>query len=322
MKLNLSNFLQRRTHIHICRTIGWQYALSYIQILGRLYFFSHRGERRTIRNAIRSVFSHMKNRFEMNGIARGVFKGIFSHYYEKLFNVYATVETADTFYRTHIDNEGLDVIRKGLSKGRGVLLITGHYGGVEFIPGYLSVHSIPVSIVVRFSTDHLKEITLKKADTFNTKIIDADKTPNIMKAICDDLKNNRVVVTQCDEIDEWRPAYNNPISFLGVHTFLDRTMNVLIKRARAETIFGLMHRNTDHRYRFIAANGKKIASDLDHRGRLSLGAAALKFLEQYIMKYPAEWYQWKKHPEIPTLSEPVTEMEGVVSAPVLGPSVG
>jgi len=322
MKFSLSNFLQQRVNIDICRTIGWRYALSYVQFLGRLYFFSHRRERKVIKDAVRAVYSENKNRFEMHRITHSVFKGIFSHYYEKLFNVYATVETADTFYRTHIEDDGLDVIRKGLSKGRGVLLITGHYGGVEFIPGYLSVHDIPVSIVVKFSTDHLKEITLKKADTFSTKIIDAGKTPNIMKAICDDLKDNRVVVTQCDEIDEWRPSYGNPISFLGVHTFLDRTMNVLIKRARAETILGLMHRKTDHRYSFIAAPGDDIATDIDPNGRLSMGAAALKFLEQYIIKYPSEWYQWKKYPVMPALAEPAGVPEGAASLPVLDPSAG
>ncbi len=320
MKFSLSNFLQRRANIHICKSIGWRYALTYIRVLGRLYFSSHRRERKTIKDAVRAVYSDSKNRFEMNHITSSVFKGIISHYYEKLFNVYATVETADTFYRTHIEDDGLSAIRKGLSKGRGVLLITGHYGGVEFIPGYLSVNDIPVSIVVKFSTDHLKDITLKKADTFSTKIIDAGKTPNIMKAICDDLKDNRVVVTQCDEIDEWRPSYGNPISFLGVRTFLDRTMNVLIKRARAETIFGLMHRKADHRYSFIAASGDEVAFDIDPDGRISMGAAALKFLERYIIEYPREWYQWKKHAAMPTLAEPVIEPEGAVSVPVLGPS--
>jgi hypothetical protein len=34
----------------------------------------------------------------------------------------------------------------------------------------------------------------KKEKTFSVKIIDANNTPNIMKAICQDLRNNRIVM--------------------------------------------------------------------------------------------------------------------------------
>jgi len=318
MTISLSRFLQGRTNISLCRNLGWQYALSYIRFLGRLYFFFSKSEGRKIKNAVRTVFAGMKTRSELRAVARRVFQGIFSHYYEKVFNVYASVTTADTFYRTHIEDQGLDAIRKGLLIGRGVLLITGHYGGVEFIPGYLSVNNIPVSIVVKFSTDQLREITLQKGERFSTKIIDAEKTPNIMTAICSDLEKNRVVVTQCDEIDEWRPSFKDKISFLGVPTFLDRTMNILIKRGRAETVFGLMHRNDDHRYRFIAVSGKETAGCTQEGGKVSQGAAAIKFLEGYILTYPQEWYQWKKYTAIPTPAPPERLPEHPVPVPLLG----
>lgn len=318
MNISLSRFLQRRTNIYLYQNLGWQYALSYIRFLGRLYFFFNKSEGRKIKNAVRTVFAGMKNRSELRAVACRVFQGVFSHYYEKVFNVYASVTTADTFYRTHIKDQGLKAIRTGLSKGRGVLLVTGHYGGVEFIPGYLSVNDIPVSIVVNFSTDQLREITLEKCKTFSTKIIDAQKTPNIMSEICSDLKKNRVVVTQCDEIDEWRPSPKDKISFLGIPTFLDRTINILIKRGRAETVFGLMHRDDDHRYRFIAVPGKEAAERMQDEGKISLGAAALKFLERYILEYPQEWYQWKQYSTIPTPALPNYLPEHPVPVPLLG----
>ncbi len=34
----------------------------------------------------------------------------------------------------------------------------------------------------------------KKEKTFSVKIIDANNTPNIMKAICQDLRDNRIVM--------------------------------------------------------------------------------------------------------------------------------
>jgi KDO2-lipid IV(A) lauroyltransferase len=140
MAMSLSRFLQRKSNIFLYHNMGWQYALSYIRFLGKLYYQCNPREGRMIKKALRSVYGGIQTRSELKSTMRGVFQGIFSHYYEKVFNVHATTTTADRFYRTHIADRGLDVIRKGLSRGRGVLLITGHYGGVEFIPGYLSVN--------------------------------------------------------------------------------------------------------------------------------------------------------------------------------------
>ena len=49
-------------------------------------------------------------------------------------------------------------------------------------------------------------MSIQKSRQFGTKIIDADQTPNVMKAVLYNLRNNRIVVTPCDEIDEWRPS--------------------------------------------------------------------------------------------------------------------
>jgi len=199
-----------------------------------------------------------------------------------------------------VENGSKNVIEKALSEGNGVLLITGHFGGVEFLPGYLGAHNYPVSIVVRFKSNHLRDISIQKGAQFNSKIIDADKTPNLMKAIFKSLRENRVVITQCDEIDEWKPNNQEAISFLGKRTNFDRTINILAKRGSAEVIFGVMHRDDKNHYQFIAHSSEEARDSLGYTTTVSVGELALKYLEQYIYKYPEEWYLWKKYPEIKT----------------------
>ena len=322
MRFSLSRFLQQGFNVYIYNKLGWRITLSYIQFLGKLYFFFNRTENRQIKDAVKAVISDEKNRPEINAVTRSVFRGIFSHYYEKLFNVYTTTQTSQIFFDTHVTDEGLAIIQKCRARKRGVLLITGHYGGVEFIPGYLAAHGIPVSIIVKFATHRLREVSARKIGNFPIKTIDADRTRNIVKAVCNDLKDNRVVITQCDEIDEWRPSRVDRISFLGVATFLDKTMNVLIKRAGAETVFGLMHRETNHHYRFMAERGDDVCERLRNNGSMSLGEAAVKYLERYITEYPHEWYQWKKYPAIPALNTPDPLPQQTASVPMLRPSLG
>jgi len=246
MNFNLSSFLQWRSNIIMCRTIGWNFTYHYISILGKIYFFFNRKEKWRIKKAVKTVFTGRKSSSELNSITKDIYLGILSHYYEKFVNVYSTPETLRNFFEIHVGNEGLNTITQELSRGKGILLITGHYGGIEFIPTFLSSFNYPVSIVAKFKTKKLRDMTMQQAENFSINIIDADQTPNIIKAVCDNLKENRIVITMCDEIDKWRPCRHNKIYFLGQQIHLDKTINILLKRYGAPVVFGVMHRDCRH----------------------------------------------------------------------------
>jgi lauroyl/myristoyl acyltransferase len=320
MKLNLSTFLQWRFNIYLYNKLGWRICFYYIIFLGNLYFFFKKNEKDKIRESLRAVFSQHKTINEIRSITQNVFKGIIFHYYEKLFNAYSPVDTLKSFFQTHVVSQNKDVIEKALEKGKGVLLITGHLGGVEFLPTYLGSNKYPVSIVVRFKSNHLRQMSLLKAPKYSARIIDVDHTPNVMKAICESLKNNRIVIMQCDEIDEWKPSRHETISFLGKSTYLDRTMNVLAKRGDAPVVFGMMHRNQNHDYEFFAASREDIVKRFPCAATRSIGELALKFFEQYIYAYPEEWYEWKKYTEIQSLPSSAEVAVETPSAAMLIPA--
>ncbi|MDI6687118.1 MAG: hypothetical protein QME06_02735, partial [Desulfobacterales bacterium] len=229
---------------------------------------------------------------------RGIFRGILSHYYEKFFNAYSSPATLRAFVKTRIENTGMAAIKKGLSRGKGVLLITGHVGGLELIPAFLGNNNCPVTIVARFSSTSVRKACVQQAGNFLTKVIDADHSPNVIKAIFDNLRENRVVITQCDEIDEWRPSRKNKISFLTKKINLDRTINIISQRGDASVVFGFMHRNDNHRYEFISASMEETKKRFEQLTDASVGEIVLKYLEQYIYSYPEGWYQWKQYPAI------------------------
>lgn len=322
MKLKLSSFLQKKTNVFIYKTLGWKITLFYITLLGKLYFLLNRKEKKKIKNSVENVLSDKKSRAEIKPVVQNVFKGILFHYYEKIFNAYSSAETLTAFFNTHMENGSKSVIEKALSKGKGVLLVTGHFGGVEFLPGYLGANNYPVSIVVRFSSSQLRDISIEKGAQFNSKIIDADKTTNVIKEVFKNLKENRIVITQCDEIDEWRPDDQETISFLGKRTNLDRTINVLAKRGSAEVVFGVMNRDEKNHYQFTASSSEQVRERLRCEPTVSAGELALKYMEEYIYKNPENWYLWKKYPEINAILPDVKEADAPMATPMLTPALG
>jgi len=134
----------------------------------------------------------------------------------------------------------------------------------------------------------------------------------VLKTAVKELKSNRILVTECDEMEEWRPSPDRFISFLGRSTGLDRTINVLHRRTGAEAVFAVIHRHSLNKYSFIAhpLNGQRAPETSKARYRC-VGSEVLKTLEWYILRFPEQWYQWKNYFSI---GERISESEMPVTA--------
>ena len=322
MKRGLSKFLQLKINIYICLVLGWWFAGFYVMMLGRFYFLINAREREKIIQSIENVFEAHQNRDEIYKISQNVFDGIIAHYYEKIYNAYSSFETLNSFFRRNIEDRGISAIREGLAKRKGVLLVTGHFGGVEFMPSFLAARDLPVAIVVRFSSAHLRRTSIRRAEQFRIKLIDVDNTPNILRAIFAHLKENHVVITQCDEIDEWKPSRQSATIFLGKCIRRDRTIDIMGRRGGAAIVFALMQRTKPGEYRFMAKSLQEMVQAFQTSTRFSIGELVLKVLEQYIYKHPEEWYQWKKYLDVEALPSDRIRADRPFTLPLLEPSFG
>ena len=177
-------------------------------------------------------------------------------------------------------------------------MVTGHYGAIEYIPKLLTVNNFDTSVIAKFKTEQLKQKAFSQAEKHNVRLIDASDAGNVLKTAINQLKENRVLLTQCDEIEVWRPLQKKNISFLGRITGLDRTINIIQKRTGAEVVFGVIHRYNLNRYRLILYSYEDMLNMLGENESYSVGETVLKVLEQFICRYPEQWYQWKKYKDI------------------------
>ncbi|MGD2125928.1 MAG: hypothetical protein PVG99_07595, partial [Desulfobacteraceae bacterium] len=231
--MKLSAFLQMKPNLFIYRTLGWKIALYYIMVLGKLYFFLKQEEKRRIEGSLETVFAHWKEKSNLDVLKKDVFRGIFAHYYEKLFNAYEDIHGIKRFMEECIAPHGLDKVDGALKEGRGVLFVTGHYGGIEYIPIYLAARGYPISVLAKFATEQLKETLCEKTKDLGLKIIDAGQNPCVLGDIMRELRANRVVFVECDEIEGWKPSEKEKTLFLGKMIGVDRTLNVILKRTGA-----------------------------------------------------------------------------------------
>lgn len=296
MGRSLSSFLQWQPNISLIQKIGWPMAFRYVSILGSVYYFFRAKEKRKIIDSIQSAFAETKDSREIRTLIRDVFRGILHHYCEKLFNAYESVPNLKAFFDERIEAPSLYKIDDALRQKKGILFVTGHFGGIEYIPIFLSLRGYPISVIIKCATDQLKDRLHARANELGIRVIDADEE-NILGAVIRDLKANRVVFIECDEIEEWKPSKTEKIFFLGKRIGVDKTINLLQRRSGAQVVFGILHRVSLEKYSFII----KSYMDILEKGPgpvSSIGAGLLKVFEQYVWQHPDRWYQWKNFSEV------------------------
>jgi KDO2-lipid IV(A) lauroyltransferase len=300
MGKNLSSFLQWQPNVSLIQKMGWPMAFRYVSFLGSLYYFVRAKEKRKIVEAIQEAFAETKGSHEIRTITRGVFRGILHHYCEKLFNAYESVPNLKVFFDKSIEAPCLYKIDDALKQEKGILFVTGHFGGIEYIPIFLSLRGYPISVIIKCATDRLKDRLHARARDLGIRVIDADQE-NVLGAVIRDLRENRVVFIECDEIEEWKPSRTEKIFFLGKRMGVDKTINLLQRRSGAQIVFGLLHRVSLEKYSFIIRSYRDILEKAPVSVS-SIGAGLLKVFEQHVWQHPDRWYQWKKFSEAAVLS--------------------
>jgi len=320
LRADLSCFLQWRFNILLYLTFGRKIAKIYVFLLGKLYFYFNKKEKYRIKEAVLQVIGCRNQETDIRELMKKIFDGILSHYYEKLFIAFEEPKKASKFLSQNIISEDLKILHKKLLKGSGVIMVTGHYGAIEYIPTLLAINNFPTSMIAKFKTKQLKKKLYSQAKKYNIRLIDAENAGNVVKSAMKELRENRILVTQCDEIEEWRPSSKKRMSFLGRVTFVDRTINIIQKRAGAEIVFGIIHRYSLSKYELIIYAYEDMLQLLDRSSTSSVGETVLKFLEGYIYANPEQWYQWKKYLEIKTLTAHGNGIEEPASPLILQPA--
>ncbi|MFP3868660.1 MAG: lysophospholipid acyltransferase family protein [Desulfobacteraceae bacterium] len=286
---NLSKFCQMKINCWLFRFLPFAISRGYLACLGKVYYFFNQSEKRLIKKTITKVYGRKAGPKEFHKMFKQALQGIFDHYHEKLVVAYSRLKGLKRLLKARVRTAGEEILQEAVLAGKGVLLVTGHFGAVELLPGLLGVRGYPVSMICRFKTGHLRDSLVQRAQTANVELIDADGK-NILLAATKALKQGRILITECDEFDEWRVSNNKHLYFLGCRLGYDRTLDVLSKRSGAPVVSGLVKREGHKKY---ALNLTAISNGADSE-TLAVGEKCLKVLEEAIQGSPTQWYQWKK----------------------------
>ena len=283
-QFNISQFFQSPFNVTLARWAPVPFFRFYFYILGICYLMAYGEHRQRVANAVRSCSTLNKPWLANEFLVWKTYRGVFEHYVEKMINAYHPTARLARYLTAQrvVDNE--DWLNRAAHKQGGMIMVTGHFGAVEYLPLFLALQDYRPAMIMRFKTARLRRKCMARCRQFNVQAIDADQPHAALRALRA-VKQGRILITLCDEFSHWRPYGDRYISVLGRRVRLDRTLDILYRRHRPPACLGLVKRHNGG----IALHIEPIT---DGNEPISLAKRAWQRLEPYIMRFPDQWYQW------------------------------
>lgn len=254
---------------------------------GSVYFLLNAPERRLIRRNVRDLL-RFRRESRADRIVQKVFHGIFDHYFEKMLLASRTPAFISRFVERRAVFERETLLRESYGLGRGVILVTAHWGAVELIPAILQLRGYPISVILETSTVALRRRLQSLADGRDVELILASDGGRVLQRALDALARGRILITQCDEVDAWRRRRSRTIRLFGRDLYFDHTLDFLAAKSGASVLGMYCKRLATRRYRIVCEDIAAVGGSSDVARR------SLALWERYLLEDPDQWYQWKK----------------------------
>jgi len=245
--------------------------------------FFYKGARKNLEKNLRRVFPEATED-SIAVLARKTFKN-----YSRYLIDYARFKSIDkeTLERELVCIDGGHFIDECLSGGKGIILLTAHLGNWELGGIFFGKHDIKINVLT--AKDNIDEITAIKEryrKFHNISTIVIGDTPFAGLDALNALMRNEVVAMLVDRAAEG----GVPVPFFGTPTTFPAGP-LLLARATGSPIMPAFVVREGSGYRAIAE--KPIYFDKEAGDTLeSVAGKVIKKFEQYIRKYPDQWYNF------------------------------
>ena len=264
-------------------------ALALADIIGLLAFWIARKYAKITLENLKSVFGDKKTDKEIRQIALGVFKNIARNAVELVRFPKISKANIDDIIRI----EGSRILEAEFSKGKGIIVVTGHIGNWEMMAITLRIKDYPgVAVGKRIYFHKYDEYLNSLRRYHDVNIVYRDDSPRKILKV---LKSNGIVGIVADQdVDSVEGVF---VDFLGKKAFTPAGPAVLAKATGASLVPVVMIRD-GRRHRLIVCDPIELADTGNKEADIAANTQRWSnVLESYIRKYPDQWVwmhrRWK-----------------------------
>lgn len=274
---------------YLYRLLGWlaplvPLSLGYrlASVFGDIFYRLHRTTRANVCDNVKHILEGTRRGLDdMNSIVRGVFRNMAKNYYD-LFRVpsLSLVEIARL-----VEVRGWEHIEAALSRGKGLILVSAHFGNTDLVAQVLALREIPVVV----PAEHLKPEALFQyvCSLRANKCLRLIPIDGPLFELFRALRRNEAVGLAAD-----RDITDSGIvvDFFGAPARLPDGYAQLSLRTGAPIVVGFSRRLPDNRFLVHLEPPLELELTGDRERDVRVGVEkVVAIMERYIGEHPEQW---------------------------------
>lgn len=267
---------------------------GFAEKLGGLGYLFAKRQRKIALETLLIAFGTDKSQEELEEIARTCFIFVAKAGIELLF-----LMDRPNLLKRRVKIEGRENLDNALSKRKGVILVSAHFGNFPLMLAYLSLLGYQTAGIMRPMRDEkVEKIFLAKRTRLGIKTIYSQPRTACVNNTLQALRNNELVVIPIDQNFGSGGVF---VDFFGRKAATATGPVVLAQRTDAVLLPCFIIRQPDDSHKIIFEPALNLEQGKDSQETVLINIQRLTgIIESYIRKYPAEWgwfhRRWKSKP--------------------------
>jgi len=203
--------------------------------------------------------------------------------------------------KKHAVFEGKEHLDSALSRGKGVILVSAHFGNFPLLLMKLCVEGYAAGGIMRLMRDKLAESYFaKKRRRYGIKTIYSQPRNVCVEETIRSLRNNELIFIPLDQNFGTSGVF---VDFFGAKAATATGPVVFAQRTKAALLPCFIVRQPDNTHKIIFEPELELKEGATSQETIALNIQRLTdIIERYIRKYPAEWgwihRRWKSRPSV------------------------
>jgi KDO2-lipid IV(A) lauroyltransferase len=266
------------------------------RLIGKAYYCIDRSRRRFVQANIAIVFGGELDDKARDALGRRSCETLAMNILDLL--KFDRIVNPENFLQ-FIEIKGLSHLMKSVERGKGTVVVSGHFGNV-FLLRYACYLDIPPrsAIIRRLDNPYLERYLSSILNGHDVITIRPDGALKQMNQL---LLQNTITVTLADQKAGGTPRVGRHgivVDFFGIPSQTHITAPLLARRSGASVITVFVIRKGPGRYRIEVNEPMKLVHTDDEKADLEQNTRSInRVFEQYIRKYPDHWFwlhrRWK-----------------------------
>jgi len=267
----------------IIKIIPARYLYGFAKNISFLGYRFARKQRKIALETLSIAFGQEKSSQEMEEIARDSFSFMAKSAVELLF-----LMDRPQLLKRNVEMIGRDYLDNALSKGKGVILVSAHFGNFPLLMSKLSLEGYKTAGIMRPMRDErVEKFFLAKRNRLKVRTIYSQPRNACVNNTIEALRNNEIVFIPIDQNFGTGGIF---VDFFGKKAATATGPAVLALRTKATLLPCFITRQKDDTHKIIFEVPINLESNKDFKEAVVINIQRLtNIIEAYIRKYPAEW---------------------------------